>query len=186
METVSAIRNVNDIQAIKDYLIQQSERDYLLFVFGINTGLKVSELTAVKKDDLLDENGNVAEFYHYSDLDERRRSVYINKKLRLAITEYLKKANSDMCYLFQSRKFKKPITRQQAYRIIHDAAVHAGVNEKIGTNSLAKTFGYHAYKKGVSLALLQKHFHHATPSETLKFLGIKKDEQIVTQIDVNL
>lgn len=81
---------------------------------------------------------------------------------------------------------QKLITRQQAYRIIHDAAVAVGIEGKIGTNSMRKTFGYHAYKRGVAISLLQKHFHHATPSETRKYLGITKDEIIQTEIDVNL
>jgi site-specific recombinase XerD len=88
--------------------------------------------------------------------------------------------------LFQSTKTKKPITRQQAYRIIHDAAVAVGIQGKIGTNSMRKTFGFHAYKRGVAISLLQKHFHHATPSETFKYLGISKDENLRTEIDVNL
>ncbi|MEH7086800.1 site-specific integrase, partial [Neobacillus drentensis] len=48
------------------------------------------------------------------------------------------------------------------------------------------TFGFHAFKQGVSIALLQKHFNHSTPAETLKFLGITKEDLITTQIDVNL
>lgn len=89
-------------------------------------------------------------------------------------------------YLFKSPKTSSPITRQQAYRIIHSAAVAVGIPGKIGTNSMRKTFGYHAYKRGVAISILQKHFHHSTPSETLKYLGISKSDIIKTEIDVNL
>ena len=41
-------------------------------------------------------------------------------------------------------------------------------------------------QRGIAIALLQKHFHHATPSETLKYLGISKDEEFKTEIDVDL
>jgi hypothetical protein len=51
---------------------------------------------------------------------------------------------------------------------------------------MRKTFGFHAYKRGIAIALLQKHFHHATPSETLKYLGISKDEKFKIEIDVDL
>ena len=188
METVDAIRDLKQINSIKMYLKQHSERDYLLFVFGINTGLKISDLLLIKVKDLFNPNGDVMDFYHYSDLDsERRKSVFLNKKVKEAIFEYFNVTNKeDQVFLFQSRKFKQPITRQQAYRIIHDAAINVGIEGRIGTNSLAKTFGFHAFKQGVSIALLQKHFNHATPSETLKFLGISKEEAITTQIDVNL
>ena len=89
-------------------------------------------------------------------------------------------------YLFKSTKTDKPITRQQAYRIIHQAAEAIGIEGKIGTNSMRKTFGFHAYKRGIAISLLQKHFNHSTPSETLRYLGISKDEKIRTEIDVNL
>ncbi|MCM3727874.1 tyrosine-type recombinase/integrase [Neobacillus cucumis] len=188
METVDAIRDLEQISALKDYLKEHSFRDYLLFVFGINTGLKISELLLIKVKDLFNSNGEIKDFYYYSEMEsERRKSVFLNKKVKEAIESFIDQVNiEEQIYLFQSRKFKQPITRQQAYRIIHDAAVKVGIEGKIGTNSLAKTFGFHAYKQGVSIALLQIHFNHSTPAETLKFLGIKKEELITTQIDVNL
>lgn len=188
METVDALRDLEQINAMKNYLKEHSFRDYLLFVVGINTGLKISELLLIKVKELLNSDGEMKDFYHYSELEsEGRQSVYLNKKVKEAIKFYLDQVNSEeQIYLFQSRKFKQPITRQQAYRIIHDAAVKVGIEGKIGTNSLAKTFGFHAFKQGVSIALLQKHFNHSTPSETLKFLGITKEDLITTQIDVNL
>jgi len=188
LEKVEAIRDLEQISSLKKVLKQHSERDYLLFVLGINTGLKISELLLIKVKDLLDEEGKIKEFYHYSEEGtERRKSVFLNNKVKQAVQSFLDQVNQeDQVYLFQSRKFKQPITRQQAYRIIHDAAVMVGIEGKIGTNSMAKTFGYHAFKQGVSIALLQKHFNHSTPSETLKFLGINKEDAITTQIDVNL
>ncbi|MED4229309.1 tyrosine-type recombinase/integrase [Neobacillus cucumis] len=188
METVDALRDLEQINSLKDHLKKQSYRDYLLFVFGINTGLKISELLLIKVKELFNTEGEMKDFYSYAEMEsERRKSVFLNKKVKEAVKSYLDHINIvEQIYLFQSRKFKQPITRQQAYRIIHDAAIKVGIEGKIGTNSLAKTFGFHAFKQGVSIALLQKHFNHSTPSETLKFIGINKDEIIATQIDVNL
>ena len=188
METVDALRDLEQINSIKEYLKKHSARDYLLFVFGINTGLKISELLLIKVKELFTSEGEIKDFYHYAEMEsERRQSVFLNKKVKEAVMTYLSQVNiEEQIYLFQSRKFNQPITRQQAYRIIHEAAVNVGIEGKIGTNSMAKTFGFHAFKQGVSIALLQKHFNHSTPAETLKFLGITKDDMITTQIDVNL
>ncbi len=94
-----------------------------MFVFGINTGLKISELLLIKVKDLSNSNGEIKDFYHYSEMEsERRKSVFLNKKVKEAVTSYINQVNiEEQIYLFQSRKFKQPITRQQAYRIIHDA-----------------------------------------------------------------
>lgn len=184
MEYVDAIRDTAKIKALKKYLKDQSARDYLLFVLGINTGLKISEILTIKWSDILNENGSIKNFM---EREEQEIPIYVNSKVKYAISLYLSSISyhySD--YVFKSTKTNDPITRQQAYRIINKAAKHVGIEGNIGTHSMRKTFGYHAYKKGIAIALLQKIFHHTSSSETLKYLGIKKEEKIKTEIDVNL
>jgi site-specific recombinase XerD len=186
MEYVEALRDIQQINAIKRYLKKNSERDYVLFVIGINTGLKISELLSIKVGDLLSQTPGIKDYYVLPP-KEGKREIYLNETVKKVVSHYIQCSTLDReDYLFLSKKTKLPITRQQAYRVIHQAAKNAGITGKIGTNSLRKTFGYHAYKRGVAISLLQKHFNHSSPSETLKYLGISKDEKIRTQIDVRL
>ena len=94
-----------------------------------------------------------------------------------AIKEYLKTrectANEP---LFISRKNKGFLLRQQAYKIINNVAKEVGIKEKIGTHTLRKTFGYHAYNNGYDIAIIQKLFNHSSPSVTLRYIGITQDE----------
>jgi site-specific recombinase XerD len=187
MEYVEALRDIKQINEIKRYLKKHSERDYVLFVFGINTGLKITEMLTIKVKDVI-ENGKVKDFLTHTINEVKSiRDVYLNDQVKNSLHYYIETSSlNEEDFLFMSRKTKMPITRQQAYRIIHQAAESVGVTGKVGTNSMRKTFGFHAYKRGVAIALLQKHFHHSSPSETLKYLGISKDETIRTEIDVNL
>ncbi len=186
MEYVEALRDIKQITAIKKYLKKHSERDYVLFVFGINTGLKITEMLDIRVGDVLEKEDNVKNFYSYHH-HEMMKEVYLNHKVKQALLHYISNRHLSLDdFLFKSTKTEKPISRQQAYRIIHQAAEAIGIEGKIGTNSMRKTFGYHAYKRGIAISLLQKHFNHSTPSETLKYLGISKDEKIKTEIDVNL
>jgi len=84
-------------------------------------------------------------------------------------------------YVFQSRKGENmPITRQQAYRILNNATEMIGLVEKnekgvpmsgkIGTHTLRKTFGYHAYQNESSLELLMDIFNHSSKSQTLRYI----------------
>lgn len=188
MEYVEALRDIKQINAIKRHLKKQSERDYVLFVFGINTGLKITEMLSIKVEDLMTEHSVIKEYYSWIPKEgEFSKEIFLNETVQRILFQYIQNANlrsSD--YLFLSKKTKLPITRQQAYRIISCAADQVGIKGKIGTNSLRKTFGFHAYKRGVAISLLQKHFNHSNPSETLKYLGISKNENIKTQIDVRL
>ena len=63
MEFVEALRDVKDINAMKKVLKKHAERDYVLFVLGINTGLKLTEMLDLRVGNILDEKGNVSSFY---------------------------------------------------------------------------------------------------------------------------
>ncbi|MGM9925561.1 MAG: tyrosine-type recombinase/integrase [Bacillus sp. (in: firmicutes)] len=188
MEYVDALRNTKDIASLKRYLKKYSERDYVLFVIGINTGLKITEILPLQVKDLMNSQDEMKDFIEIPQKEGCTcKEIYVNKQVKAAVRHYVKeKQLVSEDYLFASPKTKQPISRQQAYRVLHDAAEKVGIEGKIGTNSLRKTFGYHAYKKGVAISLLQKYFHHSTRAETLKYIGIAKDEVIKTEIDVNL
>ncbi|PMB07702.1 integrase [Fischerella thermalis CCMEE 5273] len=63
-----------------------------------------------------------------------------------------------------------------AWNIINAAAKHAGIKECIGCHSLRKTFGYHATKNGVGIAVLQKVFNHSHPAVTERYIGLMQDD----------
>ena len=60
--------------------------------------------------------------------------------------------------------------------IIYNVAKSVGIKERIGTHTLRKTFGYHAYNNGYDITLIQKLFNHSSPQITLRYIGIEQDE----------
>jgi integrase len=187
VEYVNPIRDVESINAIKSILRKQSQRDLLLFVFGINTGIRVSDLLSLKVKDIWD-GEKVKEFLHVKDEKSGQSSAfYINNSVRLELENYLSNQTfNEDDYLFKTKNNNQPITRQHAYRIIHKAAVEVGIEEKIGMHTLRKTFGYHAYRKGIAISIIMDIFHHQTPGETLRYIGIDKHEQNMIKVDINL
>ncbi|AZV44991.1 integrase [Peribacillus asahii] len=187
MEYVNPIKDIESINAIKQILQQQSQRDLLLFVLGINTGIRVSELLALKVDDVW-EDSHIKEFLRIRDTKhEEVKAYYLNNNVRDVLGKYLAQWNfTSSDYLFKSKKNNQPITRQQAYRIINHAAKEVGIPGKIGTHTLRKTFGYHAYRKGIAISILMSIYHHHSPAETLRYLGIEKNEEHLIRVDVNL
>lgn len=180
MEFVAPIKDLHLIRLMKKYLKEKSSRDYLLFVIGINTGLRIGELLQLKVSDVSQPDGTILQFLETDD-----EHIYLNEQVKQALLHHFQTVGFTYHeFLFKSTHSDKPISRQQAYRIVNEAAKSVGITEKIGTHTLRKTFGYHAYVKGVAISLIQKRFHHATPSETLKYIGIEKDEP--QTIDVNL
>lgn len=101
----------------------------------------------------------------------------LSEKTKQALKEYLKTRNYNANEpLFISRKNKGFLLRQQAYKIINGVAKSVGIKEKIGTHTLRKTFGYHAYNNGYDITLLQKLFNHSSPLVTLSYIGITREE----------
>lgn len=187
VECVEPIKDIESIENIRKVLAKSSQRDLLLFVLGINTGIRISDLLTLKVCDVW-EKGQVKEFlYLYDEKRQEGNLHYLNRKVREELEKYITltplKEND---YLFKSQKDDLPITRQQAYRIINQAARDAGVLGKVGTHTLRKTFGYHAFRAGVAISLLMKIFHHYSPAETLKYIGVDKEETNYIKIDVNL
>ena len=140
MKIVQPIRDKNKIKEMKIELKKKGTRDYLLFVTGINTGLRISDIIKLKVLDVLDDDRTVKS--HISIIEEKtkkRKKFKINDTLSREFAEYCK--NLKMTdYLFSSRKGKnKHITRIQAYRILNEVALNIGL-EEIGTHTLRKSF----------------------------------------------
>ncbi|HDI3121676.1 site-specific integrase [Clostridium botulinum] len=170
MDFVQPIRNKKTIEQFKNELLKNGYRDYMMFVIGINTGLRISDILNLKVSD-------VKEKTHISIVEKKTKKnkrFMINTMLKAEIDRYIDNMNDDD-YLFSSRKGKnKPITRVQAYRILNNVADKLGI-EEIGTHTLRKTFGYWHYQKNKDVALLQNLFNHSAPSITLRYIGINQD-----------
>ncbi len=171
MECVEPIRSKEQINAIKHYLKNHNLRNYLLFVLGINSGLRISDLLSLKVDDVKEIDRII--------LRERKtgksKDFPLSDACKDAIEEYLKDTNIGNNWLFKSKKGDRPITRIQAYRVINKAARMIGIKEAIGTHTLRKTFGYWAYKNGADITQIQKLLNHSTPNITLAYIGITKE-----------
>lgn len=171
IKDVQPIRSKEKLKDMKWSLKRHcSDRDYILFLIGINTGLRVSDLLNLKIKDI-----------------KGKKKVSIKegktKKVRLIqlsgiyeeINDYIKTLEGTE-WMFPSRKGDKAISRIQAYRQLNKAAEMVDMPDGIGTHTMRKTFGYHYYKKHSDIAALQTILNHSHPSITLKYIGITDEE----------
>ena len=168
MNVVQPIKKLEDIQKIKKYLAKKP-RDTLLFSFGINTGLRISDILSLDVGDVKGRD--------YIEIREKKTNKYkkfpLNRFLKEEIDVFVECLPSEQP-LFYTQKHCR-LDRAQAYRILNKAAQAVGVKERIGTHTLRKTFGYHHYKKYNDIVPLQKIFNHSSPSVTLRYIGIEQD-----------
>ena len=187
MELVQPIRSKEKIEQMKKYLKSHSLRDYTLFTLGINSGLRISDLLKLNVSDIVDENGKIKERITVKEKKTSKVKTFpFSSNVVQALKEYIVSLESNQTVLFGSRKGDKSITRQQAYRILNEAARAVGIKESIATHSLRKTLGYHAYMAGVDITRIQSMLNHSSPKETLRYIGITQDELDDVYKELNL
>ena len=167
---VDPIRNRGDVEKIKEVA---EGRNKILLEIGFNTGLRVSDLLKLKVKDIFD--------YQHVNLQEQKtkknRKVSLNPKVKEIVKNYIDDNGLETDdYLYQSRKGNnEPISNVQAYRIMNKLAKKAGLNEKIGTHTLRKSFGYHHYQQYKDMAQLQYIFNHSSVETTKRYIGLTQE-----------
>ena len=176
MNSVEPIRDLEKLEEIKEELKKNGTRDYLMFLTGINSGMRVSDIVKLNVNDVRNSNGTMKE--HITIIEKKTKKLKkfpLCNNLLVEMEKYTRNLEQGE-YLFKSRKGKnKPITTTQAYRIIVNAGERVGI-KYIGTHTMRKTFGYHHYKKFKDIAILQEILNHSDPSITLRYIGINQDE----------
>lgn len=182
MNTVEPIRDKAVVKDIHDYLKEKSTRDALMFAIGIYTGLRISDILQLRVRDVRNK-----EFICTREMKTRKeKRILINKYIRFQIDEFILN-KKDFEYLFKSpKKPNAPLSRQQAYNILTDAAKRFGVNEAVGCHTLRKTFGYLTYQKNKDVAMLMDIFNHSDPNITLRYIGVNQDtkNKVYKEVDI--
>lgn len=170
MNYVEPIRDSAMIENIAKYLKKTNPRNHILFLCGIYTGLRISDILKLKVKDVKNKR--------YIALREKKtkkqKLIEINPVLRKELTPFIADKNLNE-YLIKSRQGQNnPITRNMAYKILKDVAELYSL-EAIGTHTLRKTFGYHFYQQYKDEVQLQLHFGHRDPVVTLRYIGIQQE-----------
>lgn len=203
------IKDIADIEKVSDYLIKEGRyRDNMLFILGINFGLRVSDLLRLRFFMLLDDDLSFRTSFPILEKKttntrkvKKNRYITINEAAMDAVTVYIKamvEAGNEIHmddYLFRSESnrgsnINKPIDRSIVDRILKGIAKDVGLREKVSTHTLRKTFGYHQMVMSGNdprrLLLLQKIFGHSTAAQTLDYIGITNEEIEDAYLSLNL
>ena len=176
--TVEPIRELKKIKQLYQYLNGYDSKYAMIFKFGINTGLRISDINTLKVKDIFK---NTWIFKDHLIINEKKtgkeKKIKLNDTLRKCLYNYVTKQNLDMeDYIFNSQKGGY-IGRIQIYRVLKEASLVIGI-ESFGTHSLRKTWGYWTYKLSkYNIGLIMDTFNHSSPSVTLRYIGINQDQK---------
>lgn len=203
--TSEPIKDLADIARVHDYLVENGRwRDNMLFICGINFGLRISDLLRLRFCNLITESGQFKESFPILEKKTRNtrkrrvnRVITINDAVKEAVLLYLEHADHPAMddYLFRCEGNRgggqnKPLAIFSVNRILKGVAEDCGLENKMSTHSLRKTFAYHQMAMSANdprkLMLLQKMFGHSTVMQTLQYIGITEEEMAAAYKDLNL
>ena len=189
-------RHINE--AVNDSQRKIAYRNKMLFVIGINVGVRASDLRTLKWSFFFDEHMNFKDSYKFIPIKTSKQRKFVkinfNKAVKQMVISYLSEYPIDCLdsYLFTSRKGNEPITVDGLRKIVKEAAVEAGITQNIGSHSLRKTFGFwcwhEAADKNKALVILQQIFNHSSTQTTARYIGILDGEikDMFDSIDLGL
>lgn len=170
MTRVQPIRSRHQLAEIKNYLKETNQRNFIFFLIGIQTGLRISDILSLTVQDVEKD-----EIILFEKKTKKYREVSMPKELKKELHKFIEGKEPNE-YLIKSRKGdNNPIHRRQAYTILKDIGDRFKL-ERLGTHSLRKTYGYHHYRTFNNIALLKKALNHTSERETLIYIGIEQDE----------
>ena len=154
-----------------------------LFMLGVSTGGRISELLSLRIGDVFQNQKPVSDLLYGKSIvkgGEVSRSVPVNADGRKAIDELVNwhrrhyRSVASKRPLFPSRHKSGTVAlhRQTAHDILKNAFIEAGLNGKLATHSLRKSFAQRLYDKTGDIYLVQALLGHRNIATTQNYLGV--------------
>ena len=173
---VDPIRKIKDIKAIAK-LNLGNPRDHLIFIMGINNGLRAGDLIKLSVKDV--RYMKVGDTLTIKEGKTGKDNILvINKTVFKALKNYLDTVQpDDDAFLFASRKGDSHIQSQAVSKLVKKWTKAINLRGNYGAHTLRKTWGYiQRTVHGVGFEIICKRYNHSSPSITMRYLGIQDKE----------
>ena len=181
--TAEPVRKQKNIKAISR-LLKSNPRNHLLWIAGINNGLRANDLVKLKYSQVEGKKAG-AVIKIVESKTGKDNILVINKSVHKALQLYIKVQNPEPeDYLFKSRKGSSHISSQSVGKMIRSWTEAINLKGQYGAHTLRKTWGYvQRTKFGAGFELLCKRYNHSSPAITMRYLGIEDKE--ITEMLMN-
>jgi integrase len=174
--TVEPIKKIEDIKAISR-LTSANPRDHLLFLMGVNNGLRAGDLIKLKVKDVRDMK--VGDTLTIKESKTQKDNILVvNKTVHKALKAYLDEVQpDDQNFLFASRKGNSHLQSQAVSKLVKKWTRAINLKGNYGAHTPRKTWGYiQRTLHGVGFEIICKRYNHSSPAITMRYLGIQDRE----------
>ena len=155
--------------------------------------MRISDLLKLKFEHITTtkENGKIVGRCYIKETKTGKYKTVTFNSPALAAYDRLRDNNPDHIYLFQTTgnragKKIKPVSATWVNKVFKDIQESMGLDFNFSTHTMRKTFGYHAYKKGADINILQKLFNHSSVKETFIYIGITEERVSDAYLDFSI
>lgn len=154
-----------------------TSRDKLLFILGLKTGFRITELLSLKVSDVWAGGAPVSRLRvgkRNTKGKVRNREVILHKDARAAIAKYLgenETLSSDSPVFLSRNGINETISRHGAHKVLKQAYRAAGLTGALATHSMRKTFAGKVYLAlDKDLLATRDALNHQSVSSTERYL----------------
>jgi len=180
MTTTQPIRNKKKVRQLAMYYLKLGKlRNHLLIVMSLHTALRICDILRLRWEDVYDfDKKRVRSSVALKEKKTNKpQEIALNKEILNALALYATNNAQRGRFLIKNPNTEKAISRIQAYRLIRAAGEALDFQSRVSCHSLRKTFGYHAWKSGVSPAVIMVIYNHSSLAVTRRYLGITQDDK---------
>ena len=153
-QVVLPIKDSNILHEVQDTLLnnfQYGRRNYTIFQVGKVTLLRASDVLALRRNEIFDNDGTIKKNAYIRDKKTGKPNTLYLKPVKQDLLDYyawLQENNIQSEWLFpSSTHHDRHITEKQFYKIMAKTGDLLGINY-LGTHTMRKTGAYRVYKIG--------------------------------------
>ncbi|QTA37687.1 tyrosine-type recombinase/integrase [Thermosipho ferrireducens] len=192
-KVVKPIRDKKIIEKVKKEILKDKNyKLYALFVVGINTGLRITDLLHLKWENVINDGKLLDRIVLFESKTGKRQEIPLNnsskKALKLFASHTITKG-----YIFKAEKDNrtksngKPLSYVYVHKMLnYYIKKRAGYQEPVGAHTLRKTFGYQAYIAGWDIYKIQMCLNHSSPSITRRYIDLSQDDKDKVYLSLEL
>jgi site-specific recombinase XerD len=175
-------RNLTDEEIVNVYNELSTPRDKNMFLVGVLTGLRISELLSLRVKDVY-ENGRMSEWITVARKNTKgkieSKTLPMVDEARNSLEKFISSMENPKPTdpLFKSTQGDKAISRVMAHKILKKAFTSLKMTGKLSTHSCRKSFAQRIHKElGNRIERTQVALCHKSLSSTVSYIQVDREE----------
>lgn len=172
--TTRPLTDIEQVRAIRRAL-EGHPRDLALFVLGVNSALRASDLVNLTRSGVLFRADGKCELRLRERKTGKNRTLVLSQEVGDVLQRYLSGRDDNLPWLFIGQRGQ--LTRQGLWQLVRKWFALVGVTEHAGCHSLRKTWVRLQIEHfGAKLHVLMHALNHSSERQTIQYCGLLAED----------